>query len=48
MAKASISADIPGVEHAAGARTVAFTGRDVAEAYDVVQLLVQLAQVKIG
>ncbi|WP_405117145.1 hypothetical protein OG559_15315 [Micromonospora sp. NBC_01405] len=37
---------IPGVERAAGARTVTFTGRDVAEAYDVVQLLVQLAQVK--
>ncbi|MER5701426.1 M55 family metallopeptidase [Micromonospora sp. NPDC002296] len=39
---------IPGVERAAGARTVTFTGRDVAEAYDVVQLLVQLAQVKNG
>lgn len=37
---------IPGVERAAGARTVTFTGRDVAEAYNVVQLLVQLAQVK--
>ncbi|MCX4469927.1 M55 family metallopeptidase [Micromonospora sp. NBC_01655] len=37
---------IPGVERAAGARTVTFTGRDVAEAYDVVQLLVQLAEVK--
>ncbi|MFI1193058.1 M55 family metallopeptidase [Micromonospora sp. NPDC020750] len=39
---------IPGVERAAGARTVTFTGRNVAEAYDVVQLLVQLAQVKNG
>ncbi|MFC0531163.1 M55 family metallopeptidase [Phytohabitans kaempferiae] len=39
---------IPGVERAAGARTVTFTGRDVAEAYGVVHLLVQLAQVKPG
>lgn len=39
---------IPGVERAAGARTVTFTGQDVAETYDVVQLLVQLAQVKPG
>jgi D-amino peptidase len=39
---------IPGLERAAGARTVTFTGRDVAEAYDVVQLLVHLAQVKPG
>jgi D-amino peptidase len=39
---------IPGVERAAGARTVTFTARDVAEAYGVVQLLVQLAQVKPG
>jgi D-amino peptidase len=36
---------IPGVERVAGARTVSFTGRDVAQAYGVVQLLVQLAQV---
>jgi len=37
---------IPGVERGAGARTVTFTGRDMAQAYDVVQLLVLLAQVK--
>ncbi|MFG3418386.1 M55 family metallopeptidase [Micromonospora sp. NPDC048063] len=37
---------IPGVTRAPGARTVRFTGRDVVEAYGVVQLLVQLAQVK--
>ncbi|MEE6259390.1 M55 family metallopeptidase [Plantactinospora sonchi] len=39
---------IPGVARAAGARTVTFTGRDVAEAYDIVQLLVLLGQVKPG
>ncbi|WP_030443700.1 M55 family metallopeptidase [Actinoplanes subtropicus] len=39
---------IPGVERAAGARTVTFTGHDVAEICDVVQLLVLLAQVKPG
>jgi D-amino peptidase len=39
---------IPGVERVAGARTVVFTGRDVAEAYEVVQLLVLLAQVNPG
>ncbi|MEH1166055.1 M55 family metallopeptidase [Micromonospora sp. CPCC 205539] len=39
---------IPGVDRVDGARTVVFTGRDVAEAYDVVQLLVLLAQVKPG
>ena len=37
---------IPGVTRAPGARTVAFTGRNVAEAYRVVQLLAQLAQIK--
>ncbi|WP_320066549.1 M55 family metallopeptidase [Micromonospora sp. RTGN7] len=39
---------IPGVERAAGARTVTFTARDVAEAYNVVMLLLHLAQVKNG
>ncbi|HET6531628.1 MAG TPA: M55 family metallopeptidase [Actinoplanes sp.] len=39
---------IPGVERATGARTVVFRGRDVAEAYDVVQLLVLLGEVKPG
>ena len=39
---------IPGVERAAGSRTVTFTSQDVVEAYNVVQLLVQLAQVKPG
>ncbi|GAA4455239.1 M55 family metallopeptidase [Phytohabitans houttuyneae] len=39
---------VPGVERAAGGRTVAFTAADVTEAYRLVQLLVQLAQVKPG
>ena len=39
---------IPGVERVAGTRTVVFTGRDVVEAYNVVQLLVLLGQVKPG
>jgi D-amino peptidase len=39
---------MPGVERAAGARTVTFTGRDIAEVYAVVQLLVLLGQVKPG
>jgi D-amino peptidase len=39
---------IPGVERATGARTVTFTGRDVAEVYAVIQLLVLLGQVKPG
>jgi D-amino peptidase len=39
---------IPGVERVAETRTVVFTGRDVVEAYNVVQLLVLLAQVKPG
>jgi D-amino peptidase len=37
---------VPGVERAAGGRTVAFTAADLPEAYRLVQLLVQLAQVK--
>ncbi|MGI5151935.1 M55 family metallopeptidase [Plantactinospora sp. CA-294935] len=39
---------VPGVTRAAGGRTLAFTGRDMAEAYRVVQLVVQLAQIKPG
>ncbi|GAA3758291.1 M55 family metallopeptidase [Plantactinospora mayteni] len=39
---------VPGVTRSAGARTLTFTGRDMAEAYRVVQLLVQLAQIKPG
>ncbi|GIE48716.1 transporter [Amorphoplanes nipponensis] len=39
---------IPGVSRAAGARTVAFTADDVAQAYGLVQLLTQLAQIKPG
>ncbi|GIG86054.1 M55 family metallopeptidase [Plantactinospora endophytica] len=39
---------VPGVTRAAGARTLVFTGEDMAEAYRVVQLLVQLAQIKPG
>ncbi|MDW5325004.1 M55 family metallopeptidase [Plantactinospora sp. KLBMP9567] len=39
---------VPGVSRAAGGRTLTFTGRDMAEAYRVVQLLVQLAQIKPG
>jgi D-amino peptidase len=39
---------IPGVERATGARTVTFTGRDIAEVYAVIQLLVLLGQVKPG
>jgi D-amino peptidase len=37
---------IPGVARAEGARTVTFTGRDVAEAYRVLQLLVELGQLE--
>lgn len=37
---------IPGVTRAPGARTVAFTAADVAEAYRLVQLLAQLAQLE--
>jgi D-amino peptidase len=37
---------IPGVSRAPGARTVTFTAADVAEAYRLVQLLTQLAQLK--
>ncbi|GAA3959561.1 transporter [Amorphoplanes auranticolor] len=37
---------IPGVSRAPGARTVSFTAQDVAEAYRLVQLLTQLAQIK--
>jgi D-amino peptidase len=39
---------VPGVTRAPGARTVAFTAADVAEAYRLVQLLAQLAQIKPG
>lgn len=39
---------IPGVSRAPGARTVALTARDIAEAHRVIQLLVQLAQIKPG
>ncbi|MEU7905487.1 M55 family metallopeptidase [Actinoplanes sp. NPDC049118] len=39
---------IPGVTRAPGARTVAFTAADVAEAYRLVQLLAQLALIKPG
>ena len=39
---------IPGVDRAPGARTVTFTADDVAEAYRLVQLLTQLAQIKPG
>lgn len=39
---------IPGVERATGARTVTFTGRDIAEAHEVIQLLGLLGQVKPG
>ena len=37
---------IPGVSRAPGARTVSFTAQDVAQAYRLVQLLTQLAQIK--
>ena len=37
---------IPGVRRAPGARTVAFTGRDVAEAYRLLMLLVELGQIE--
>jgi D-amino peptidase len=37
---------IPGVSRAPGARTVSFSAQDVAEAYRLVQLLTQLAQIK--
>ena len=36
---------IPGVSRAAGGRTVTFTAEDVAQAYRLVQLLTQLAQI---
>jgi D-amino peptidase len=39
---------VPGFARAPGARTVTFTGRDMAEAYRGVQLLVQLGQIKPG
>jgi D-amino peptidase len=39
---------VPGVERAAGGRTVAFGAADLPEAYRLVQLLVQLAQIKPG
>jgi D-amino peptidase len=39
---------IPGVSRAPGARTVSFTAGDVAEAYRLVTLLTQLAQIKPG
>ena len=39
---------IPGVSRAPGARTVAFTAEDVGQAYRLVQLLTQLAQIKPG
>jgi len=39
---------VPGVKRATGARTVTFTGPDIAEAYGLVQLLVLLGQVKPG
>lgn len=39
---------IPGVGRATGARTVTFTGRDIAEVYGVIQLLVLLGQIKPG
>ncbi|MGN9809190.1 M55 family metallopeptidase [Micromonospora sp. BQ11] len=39
---------VPGFARVPGARTVTFTGRDMAEAYRGVQLLVQLGQIKPG
>jgi D-amino peptidase len=39
---------VPGFARAPGARTVTFTGRDMAEAYRGVQLLAQLGQLKPG
>jgi D-amino peptidase len=39
---------IPGVSRAPGARTVTFTAADVGEAYRLVQLVTQLAQIKPG
>jgi D-amino peptidase len=39
---------VPGVSRAPGARTVTFTADDVAQAYRLVQLLTQLAQIKPG
>jgi D-amino peptidase len=36
---------IPGVRRAGGARTVAFTGRDFAEAYRLIRLLVELGNI---
>jgi D-amino peptidase len=39
---------IPGVSRAPGARTVTFTADDVAQAYRLVTLLTQLAQIKPG
>nr|BFE72430.1 hypothetical protein GCM10020092_057310 [Actinoplanes digitatis] len=39
---------VPGVTRAPGARTVAFTAADVAEAYRLVQLLAQLALITPG
>lgn len=43
-----LAALIPGVTRAAGARTVAFTAADVAEAYRLILLLAQLASLKPG
>ncbi|WP_433132809.1 M55 family metallopeptidase [Micromonospora sp. CA-240977] len=39
---------VPGVTRTGGGRTIAFHATDVAEAYRLVQLLVQLASVKPG
>jgi D-amino peptidase len=39
---------IPGVSRAPGARTVTFTAADMGEAYRLVQLVTQLAQIKPG
>lgn len=39
---------VPGVSRAPGGRTVTFTGRDILEAYRLIQLVVQLGQIKPG
>jgi D-amino peptidase len=39
---------VPGAERAAGGRTVAFAAADLAEAYRLVRLLVELGQIKPG
>ena len=41
-----LAALVPGVRRSAGARTVSFTAADMAEAYRVVQLLVELGQIE--